>query len=101
MMKSRMTQSEYPMNIFYIIGVIVVILFVAGFLGLHAWAKSIDIASEGGRSRAFPFRLNRNGTLFLFWRIFLHAGVHPRIIRRESALRASVRGRLSQENALD
>jgi hypothetical protein len=28
--------SEYPMNIFYIIGVIVVILFVAGFFGLHA-----------------------------------------------------------------
>ena len=25
-----------PMNIFYIIGVIVVVLFVAGFLGLHA-----------------------------------------------------------------
>jgi hypothetical protein len=36
MMKSRMPQSEYPMNIFYIIGVIVVILFVAGFFGLHA-----------------------------------------------------------------
>jgi hypothetical protein len=27
---------EYTMNIFYIIGVIVVVLFVAGFLGLHA-----------------------------------------------------------------
>jgi hypothetical protein len=28
-------QSEYTMNIFYIIGVIVVVLFVAGFFGLH------------------------------------------------------------------
>ena len=28
--------SEYTMNIFYIIGVIVVVLFVAGFFGLHA-----------------------------------------------------------------
>ena len=36
MMKSRMSRSEYPMNIFYIIGVIVVVLFVAGFFGLHA-----------------------------------------------------------------
>ncbi|MEA2915129.1 MAG: hypothetical protein QOJ15_7210 [Bradyrhizobium sp.] len=27
---------EYTMNIFYIIGVIVVVLFVAGFFGLHA-----------------------------------------------------------------
>ena len=27
--------SERTMNIFYIIGVIVVVLFVAGFLGLH------------------------------------------------------------------
>jgi len=35
MLKSRMPQSEYIMNIFYIIGVIVVILFVAGFLGLR------------------------------------------------------------------
>jgi len=34
--KSRMSHSEYTMNIFYIIGVIVVILFVASFLGLHA-----------------------------------------------------------------
>jgi hypothetical protein len=33
-----MPQSEYIMNIFYIIGVIVVILFVAGFLGLR-WTK--------------------------------------------------------------
>ena len=31
-----MSQSEYIMNIFYIIGVVVVVLFVAGFLGLHA-----------------------------------------------------------------
>jgi hypothetical protein len=31
-----MPQSEYIMNIFYIIGVIVVVLFVASFLGLHA-----------------------------------------------------------------
>jgi hypothetical protein len=29
-------QSEYTMNIFYIIGVVVVIVIVAGFLGLHA-----------------------------------------------------------------
>jgi hypothetical protein len=36
MLKSRMAQSEYTMNIFYIIGVIVVVLFVAGFFGLHA-----------------------------------------------------------------
>ena len=35
-LKSRMPQSEYTMNIFYIIGVVVVILFVAGFFGLHA-----------------------------------------------------------------
>jgi hypothetical protein len=35
-LKSRMPQSEYTMNIFYIIGVIVVVLFVASFLGLHA-----------------------------------------------------------------
>jgi hypothetical protein len=31
-----MSQSEFTMNIFYIIGVVVVILFVAGFFGLHA-----------------------------------------------------------------
>jgi len=31
-----MPQSEDTMNIFYIIGVIVVVLFVAGFFGLHA-----------------------------------------------------------------
>jgi arginine exporter protein ArgO len=35
-LKSRMSRSEYTMNIFYIIGVIVVVLFVAGFFGLHA-----------------------------------------------------------------
>ena len=31
-----MPLSEYTMNIFYIIGVIVVVLFVAGYFGLHA-----------------------------------------------------------------
>jgi hypothetical protein len=31
-----MPSSECPMNIFYIIGVIVVIVVVAGFLGVHA-----------------------------------------------------------------
>ena len=36
MLKSRMSHLEYIMNIFYIIGVVVVVLFVAGFLGLHA-----------------------------------------------------------------
>jgi hypothetical protein len=35
-LKSRIPQSEYTMNIFYIIGVVVVVLFVAGFFGLHA-----------------------------------------------------------------
>lgn len=34
-LKSRMPQSEYTMNIFYIIGVVVVIIVVAGFLGLR------------------------------------------------------------------
>jgi hypothetical protein len=34
-LKSRMPRSEYTVNIFYIIGVIVVVLFVAGFFGLH------------------------------------------------------------------
>ena len=34
-LKSRIARSEYTMNIFYIIGVVVVIIFVAGFLGLH------------------------------------------------------------------
>jgi hypothetical protein len=33
--KARLVQSEYPMNIFYIIGVVVVVIFVAGFFGLH------------------------------------------------------------------
>jgi hypothetical protein len=36
MLKSRTPQPEYTMNIFYIIGVIVVVVFVAGFFGLHA-----------------------------------------------------------------
>jgi uncharacterized membrane protein YhaH (DUF805 family) len=35
-LKSRIPRSEYTMNIFYIIGVVVVIIFVAGFFGLHA-----------------------------------------------------------------
>jgi hypothetical protein len=35
MLKARKPQSEYTMNIFYIIGVVVVIIFVAGFFGLH------------------------------------------------------------------
>jgi hypothetical protein len=30
-----MPGSEYTMNIFYIIGVVVVVIVVAGFLGLH------------------------------------------------------------------
>jgi hypothetical protein len=34
-LKSRKPQSEYTMNIFYIIGVVVVVLFVAGYFGLH------------------------------------------------------------------
>ena len=34
--ESAMPLSEYTMNIFYIIGVIVVVLFVASLLGLHA-----------------------------------------------------------------
>jgi hypothetical protein len=34
-LKSRMPQSECLMNIFYIIGVVVVIVVVAGFLGLR------------------------------------------------------------------
>jgi hypothetical protein len=33
-LKSRMPQSECAMNIFYIIGVVVVII-IAGFFGLH------------------------------------------------------------------
>jgi hypothetical protein len=35
-LESRVPQSEYTMNIFYIIGVVVVIVVVAGFFGLHA-----------------------------------------------------------------
>jgi predicted nucleic acid-binding Zn ribbon protein len=35
-LESRMSRSEYTMNIFYIIGVVVVVIFVAGFFGLHA-----------------------------------------------------------------
>jgi hypothetical protein len=31
-----MPESEYTMNIFYIIGVVVVIVVVAGYFGLHA-----------------------------------------------------------------
>jgi uncharacterized membrane protein YhaH (DUF805 family) len=34
-LKARLPRSEYTMNIFYIIGVVVVIIFVAGFFGLH------------------------------------------------------------------
>lgn len=30
-----MRQSEFPMNIFYIIGVVVVVVLIAGFLGLR------------------------------------------------------------------
>ena len=32
---SRIAQSECVMNIFYLIGVVVVVVVVAGFLGLH------------------------------------------------------------------
>jgi hypothetical protein len=35
MLKARLVQSEYTVNIFYIIGVVVVVIFVAGFFGLH------------------------------------------------------------------
>ena len=34
-MKSRMPSLESTMNIFYIIGVIVVVIVVAGYLGVH------------------------------------------------------------------
>jgi len=34
--KSPVPQSGVNMNIFYIIGVVVVVLFVAGYFGLHA-----------------------------------------------------------------
>jgi len=33
--ETRISHSEYTMNIFYIIGVIVVVVVVAGFFGLH------------------------------------------------------------------
>jgi hypothetical protein len=32
---SPVPQSECAMNIFYIIGVVVVVIFVAGFFGVH------------------------------------------------------------------
>jgi hypothetical protein len=35
MQEARMPQSECPMNIFYVIGVVVVVIVVAGFLGLR------------------------------------------------------------------
>ena len=34
-LKTLMPQSEYTMNIFYIIGVVVVVVVVAGFFGLR------------------------------------------------------------------
>jgi len=34
-LKLRILKSEHTMNIFYIIGVVVVIIVVASFLGLH------------------------------------------------------------------
>jgi hypothetical protein len=34
-MKPCVFRSEHTMNIFYIIGVVVVIIIVAGFLGVH------------------------------------------------------------------
>jgi hypothetical protein len=34
-LNSHKPQSEHTMNIFYIIGVVVVVLLVAGFLGLR------------------------------------------------------------------
>jgi hypothetical protein len=48
MLKTRIAQSEYIMNIFYIIGVIVVVLFVAGFFGLHAWTKYLAEPARSG-----------------------------------------------------
>jgi len=33
--RSRVPHSECTMNIFYIIGVVVVIVIIAGFLGVH------------------------------------------------------------------
>jgi hypothetical protein len=35
MSEARMSRSECPMNILYIIGVVVVVVAVAGFLGLR------------------------------------------------------------------
>jgi hypothetical protein len=35
MRTSRVPQTDCAMNIFYIIGVVVVVIFVAGFFGLH------------------------------------------------------------------
>ncbi len=35
MVKARMPSSEDTMSIFYIIGVVVVVIIVAGFLGIH------------------------------------------------------------------
>ena len=34
-LKSRMPSSEWTMNIFYIIGAVVVVIIVAGYLGVH------------------------------------------------------------------
>jgi hypothetical protein len=34
-LKSRVPSSEWTMNIFYIIGVVVVVIIVAGYLGVH------------------------------------------------------------------
>jgi hypothetical protein len=34
-LRSRESQSEHTMNIFYIIGVVVVVLVIAGYFGLH------------------------------------------------------------------
>lgn len=34
-LKSRIVNSEYTINIFYIIGVVVVVIIVASFFGLH------------------------------------------------------------------
>jgi hypothetical protein len=34
-LESHIPRSEHTMNIFYIIGVVVVIIFIAGFFGLH------------------------------------------------------------------
>jgi hypothetical protein len=34
-LRSRVPPSEWTMNIFYIIGVVVVVIIVAGYLGVH------------------------------------------------------------------